>query len=285
MTATSATAAPSAGVPATGSVSLAAQAGTVRALLERDLRVLVDDLGQFVLRACMQPALFAFVFAYVFPRIGQGIGGTTNSGRFAGVLLPGLVATTLIFQGVFTVSLPLVQEFSFSREIEDRVMAPIPIPLIAMAKILSGALQGLVSAVLVVPAVWAASGFDVDVTWSHPLLLISIVPLGALLGASLGLFLGTVVEPRKINLIFTLLILPLTLLGCVYYPWATLGHIRWLQVAVLANPVVYMSEGLRAAMTPGADHLPLWAVYALVAGAMVAMGWVGVRGFVRRVLT
>lgn len=275
-----------AGAPATrGGVGLAAQAGTVRALLERDLRVLLGDLTQFMLRACMQPALFAFVFAYVFPRIGQGIGGTTNSGRFAGVLLPGLIATTLIFQGVFTVSLPLVQEFSFSREIEDRVMAPIPIPLIALAKILSGALQGLVSAVLVVPAVWAASGFDVDITWSHPLLLLSIVPLGALLGASLGLFLGTVVEPRKINLIFTLLILPLTLLGCVYYPWSTLGHIRWLQVAVLLNPVVYMSEGLRAGLTPGADHLPLWAVFALVAGASVAMAWIGVRLFGRRVLT
>ena len=271
--------------PTTGGVSAAAQAGTVRALLERDLRVLLGDMGQFVLRAVMQPALFAFVFAYVFPRIGQGIGGTTNSGRFAGVLLPGLIATTLLFQGVFTVALPLVQEFSFSREIEDRVMAPIPIELIALAKILSGALQGLVSAVLVVPAVWAASGFDVDITWSHPLLLISIVPLGALLGASLGLFLGTVVEPRKINLIFTLLILPLTLLGCVYYPWATLGHIRWLQVAVLLNPVVYMSEGLRAALTPGADHLPLWAVYALIVGATLVMARVGVSGFLRRVLT
>jgi ABC-2 type transport system permease protein len=266
-------------------VGLAAQLGTVRALLERDLRVLLGDLNQFVLRAVMQPALFAFVFAYVFPRIGQGIGGTTNSGRFAGVLLPGLIATTLLFQGVFTVALPLVQEFSFSREIEDRVMAPIPLELIALAKILSGALQGLVSAVLVVPAVWAASGFDVDLTWSHPLLLISIVPLGALLGASLGLFLGTVVEPRKINLIFTLLILPLTLLGCVYYPWATLEHIRWLQVGVLLNPVVYMSEGLRAALTPGADHLPLWAVYALIVGATGVMARVGVSGFIRRVLT
>lgn len=266
-------------------LTFGAQLGTVSALLERDARVLLDDIPQFVLRACMQPGLFAFVFAYVFPRIGQGIGGTTNSSRFAGVLLPGLVATTLIFQGVFTVALPLVQEFSFSREIEDRVMAPIPIWLIGVAKILSGAVQGLISGALVLPAVWACSGFDVELTWSHPILLITIVPLGALLGAALGLFLGTIVEPRKINLIFTLLILPLTLLGCVYYPWATLGSLRWLQYAVLLNPVVYMSEGLRAALTPGVDHLPLWTIYLLVGGATVALGVIGVRGFRKRVLT
>jgi hypothetical protein len=33
-----------------------------------------------------------------------------------------------------------------------------------------------------------------------------------------------------------------TMLGCVYYPWSALHHIRWLQIAVLVNPMVYMSE-------------------------------------------
>lgn len=268
-------------VPGTG---VRVQAGTVLALLERDARVVTRDFPAFVVRAATQPALFAFVFAYVFPRIGQGIGGTRDSAAFASVLLPGLVATTLVFQGVFTVALPLVQEFSFSREIEDRVMAPLPVAMVAVTKIVSGAIQGLVSAALVVPIVWACSGFDVHVDWSHPLELVSIAILGAVLGASLGLVLGTIVEPRRINLIFTLLILPLSLLGCVYYPWAALTNLRWLQVAVLANPVVYMSEGLRAALTPGVDHLPLLAVYGLIGGATLLLGWVGVRGFTRRVL-
>ena len=45
---------------------------------------------------------------------------------------------------------------------------------------------------------------------------------------------------------FSILVVPITFLGCVYYPWAYLDKIRWLQVAVLFNPIVYMSEGLRA---------------------------------------
>ena len=33
------------------------------------------EFGQFVVRTVMQPLLFVFVFAYVFPKIGQGFGG------------------------------------------------------------------------------------------------------------------------------------------------------------------------------------------------------------------
>jgi ABC-2 type transport system permease protein len=104
-------------------------------------------------------------------------------------------------------------------------------------------------------------------------------------GASLGLLVGTIVEPRQINLVFAILVLPLTMLGCVYYPWSTLHPLRWLQVAVLFNPVVYLSEGLRAALAPKVGHLSLWGVYGLLIAALVGMTWLGVRGFRKRVIT
>ena len=98
------------------------------------------------------------------------------------------------------------------------------------------------------------------------IVLITILPLGALLSASVGLLIGTSVSPRQIPLVFALLVVPLTFLGAVYYPWSSLSVIRWLQVLTLANPLLYMSEGLRGALTPtvrahellgrlrGADH-------------------------------
>ena len=52
------------------------------------------------------------------------------------------------------------------------------------------------------------------------------------------------------QMLFAVILLPATMLGCVYYPWSALQHIRWLQIAVLINPMVYMSEGLRAVLTP-----------------------------------
>lgn len=268
-----------AGIPASASIR------TALALVERDLTVLWHEAFTLAIRTAMQPALFAFVFAYVFPRIGQGIGGGRGGAGFASVLLPGLMANTLMFQGVTAVALPLVQEFSVSKEIEDRVMAPVPVWVVGLTKVISGAIQGLFAALLVIPVVWVATGGDATIDWSHPFVLATMLPLGALVGASLGLMLGTVISPRRINFLFALLLLPLTLLGCVYYPWSALKAIPWLQTVVLLNPVVYMSEGLRAALSPNVGHMPLWAVYGLLLGALVALLGIGLRSFTKRVLT
>jgi len=261
-----------------------ARLATARALVERDLAVLFRDLPAFALRTSMQPMLFAFVFAYVFPRIGQGIGGAHGGAGFVAVLLPGLMANTLMFQGVTAVALPLVAEFSVSKEIEDRVMAPVPVQVVGLTKVVSGAVQALVASLVVIPAVWIATGFHAPIHWDHPLRLLTILPLGALVGSALGLMLGTVISPRRINYLFALLLLPLTLLGCVYYPWVALSALRWLQVAVLLTPGVYMSEGLRAALSPQIPHMPLWAVYGLLAAALAVMLWIGLRKFAARVL-
>ena len=47
-----------------------------------------------------------------------------------------------MFQGIQAVALQLSTEFGYTREIEDRVQAPCPIWLVAIAKVLSGAGPG-----------------------------------------------------------------------------------------------------------------------------------------------
>ena len=49
-------------------------------------------------------------------------------------------------------------------------------------------------------------------------------------------------------MLFGVIVLPLTFLGAIYYSWQALEPIRWLQIVVLVNPLVYMSEGFRAAL-------------------------------------
>jgi ABC-2 type transport system permease protein len=125
------------------------------ALMRRDLVVLRKDIVIFCLRTVIQPFLLVFVFLYVFPTIGQGVGSSGHGhaaavaeSAFATVLVPGVVAISIMFQGVQAVALTMSQEFGFTREIEDRVQAPCPIWLVAVAKILSACAQGLLSALL-----------------------------------------------------------------------------------------------------------------------------------------
>ena len=46
--------------------------------------------------------------------------------------------------------------------------------------------------------------------------------LGSLLGAGLGLVLGTLVTPKRINIVFSLVFTPLLFTGCSQYPWPSL---------------------------------------------------------------
>jgi ABC-2 type transport system permease protein len=70
----------------------------------------------------------------------------------------------------------------------------------------------------------------------------------------------------------------------VYYPWALLHYVPWLQYAVLLNPIVYMSEGLRAALTPALPHMPAWLILGALVISVFILGWAGIRGFLHRVI-
>ena len=168
------------------------------ALLLRDLVVLRKQLGQFLPRTLLQPFLLVFVFTYVFPKIGFGVGGSgAGESTFSSLLVPGVVAIACMFQGVQSVALPLVTEFGFTREIEDRVMAPLSISGVAMEKITAGAIQGIFAAVVVFPlaAFIPATAVKLDVQWFE---LLTLLPLTAFCGAALGLVMGTRVAPRRV---------------------------------------------------------------------------------------
>jgi ABC-2 type transport system permease protein len=253
------------------------------ALLLRDLTVLRKNLGEFIPRTVLQPLLLVFVFTYVFPKIGQGIGGSgAAASAFSSILVAGVVATAILFQGIQAVSLPLVQEFGYTREIEDRVLAPLPVQLVAFEKIVAGGLQCLLAGVIVFPiaTVVPATPVHLDINW---LVLLTLIPLACLMAGALGLFFGTAFEPRTVPMLFGVVLIPITFLGCTYYSWQALEPIRWLQIAVLVNPLVYLSEGFRAALTP-VPHMSLWAVYPIVLGFVALFTTLGIRGFTKRVI-
>jgi ABC-2 type transport system permease protein len=264
---------------------------TFGAMMAREFRVLGRNAPSTFIRAVMQPLLFAFVFAYVLPKIGSGFSsagaGAAASGlTFSTILVPGLMGSMFLMQGMFGTTMPLVMEFSWQRTIEDRALAPVPIRVLAIQKITAGAIQAFIGAAIVFPVVYwvhaPGQGPHIDVTsW---FLLAVVMVFSSTLTASMGLWLGTVVDPRKMQMVFAVVLLPLTMLGCVYYPWSALHVIRWLQILVLINPMVYMTEGLRAALTPSIGHMALWAILLALVGGTALFGYLGVRTFRNRVV-
>ena len=263
---------------------------TFAAMMAREFRVLGRNAPSTFVRAVLQPLLFAFVFAYVLPKIGSGfsVGPAAGSAgfNFATILVPGLMGSMFLMQGIFGTTMPLVMEFSWQRTIEDRALAPVPIRVLAIQKITAGAIQAFIGAAIVFPVVyWVhAPGQGPHIHVTNWFLLAVVMVFAATLTASLGLWLGTVVDPRKIQMLFAVILLPITMLGCVYYPWSALHAIRWLQIVTLINPMVYMTEGLRAALTPTLGHMPLWAILVALIGGTAVFGSLAVRTFHNRVV-
>jgi ABC-2 type transport system permease protein len=270
----------------------AASRTSLRALIQRDLVVLWKHKVEFTVRTLVQPFLLCFVFLYVFPKIGQGIGGgggAAAESAFATVLVPGVVGLSIMFQGIQAVAMPLAQEFGFTREIEDRVQAPCPIWLVAISKVISGGAQGLLSAAIVLPiaSVVHAAGVEAQINL-HWLLILTLVPLSCVCMASLGLLLGTSFEPRNLGLMFGFIVLPITFLGGTYYQWTRLapvkvGTVHWLQIVVLVNPLIYINDGMRAAFT-NAAHMHLYIIYPAIVAFSVIFLTLGLRNFRRKVL-
>jgi len=255
-------------------------------LFLRDLRVLSRELAPFVLRVVMQPLLFLFVFTYVFPHMNTSNPLSQGAGpNFATILLPGLMAVAIMFSGIAGVALPLATEFGVTREIDDRVMCPLPVTAVAIEKICFSAMQSILAAILIVPLAYLVPSTPVHVHVSNWPLLAIVLVLASLTAGALGLAIGSNVKPSQIGLVFSIVVIPITFLGCVYYPWAFLEHVRWLQIGVLVNPIVYMSEGLRAALTPSVPHMP---EALIVVALLISLGllWsLGLKGFLRRVIS
>jgi ABC-2 type transport system permease protein len=110
-----------------------------------------------------------------------------------------------------------------------------------------------------------------------------ILILGVLAGSAMGLTMGTLVPPNRISIAFSLVLTPLLFTGCSQYPWPTLDSLRWFQIVTLFNPLTYVSEGMRGALT-SVPHLGTgWIALGLV-GSLVLFGAAGLLGFERRAI-
>ena len=222
---------------------------TFGAMLARDAHVARRNGIQLLLQTFLQPLLFVFIFGRVM------VGSGYMPEKYKSLLLPGIIAISMVFTGIWAVAMPLIAEFQWTREIEDRLLAPIDIHWIAIEKVVAGMLQAVLAGLVVIPLAWLVLRPGVDIRISSPLAFATIILLVAIFSACGGLALGCSINQQHIGLMFGMVITPMIFFGCAYYPWSALNGFPILQKAVLINPLVYASEGLRATLVPQFPHL------------------------------
>jgi ABC-2 type transport system permease protein len=125
---------------------------------------------------------------------------------------------------------------------------------------------------------------SLPVRWADAPALLLFLVLGSLVGACVGMTIGTFVTPNRINVVFAVVLTPLLFTGSTQFPWQSLDSLRWFQVVCAVNPLTYVSEALRAQMAPDLPHLPLWVCALALTGFLAVFGVASLIGFRRRAL-
>jgi ABC-2 type transport system permease protein len=249
------------------------------AMLARDAHVARRNAIQLLFQTFLQPLLFVFIFGRVM--VDSGF----MPAVYKSLLLPGIIAITMVFTGIWAVAMPLIAEFQWTREIEDRLLAPIDVEWLAIEKIIAGMIQALVAGLVVIPLGWLVLRPGIDISIHSPLEFITIILLVAAFSACGGLALGCSINQQHIGLMFGMVITPMIFFGCTYFPWSALKTFPVLQKLVLINPLVYASEGLRASLVPQFPHLATVAVLVALTFFDCLLLLLGLRQFDKKAVT
>jgi ABC-2 type transport system permease protein len=250
---------------------------TFLALLRRDIHVAMRNALVLFVGTLTQPVLVVLVFGNILPRLGL------VADEFRTVMVPGLMAITLMMAGVQGILIPLAADLGGSREIEERLLAPLSVTAVALEKVVAGAIHasaaGLLALPLMIVLMHRVSGVDVRPRWA---VLLPLVALSGVLSSSFGLNLGTRIQVRFAGLLFSVLLGPMMLFGCAYYPWQSLTAIGAFQYLFLVNPLVFISEAMRLAVTPEIPHMPAWLILSGLFGYTLVFLLLGAKAFERR---
>lgn len=247
------------------------------ALLRRDFHILMRHIVVTAFSDQSQSIIWAIVFGIFFPRMHM------VSDSFVFIVLPGLVSVTVLMSGINGVLLPLWRDLLGHREIDERLLAPVSVWQVAMEKITAGTIAGTVSGLISVPVLVliVSKWHEVHPMW--PALFLMMV-VSSFVSAGFGLTVGAMAGTRFSSFLFDVVIGPMIFFGCTYYAWEPLKAIGPVRYLMLLNPLVFMSEGLRFAMTPQIPHMPLALLFAGLIGFSVLFTVAGAWRFAKRTI-
>lgn len=248
-----------------------------RTMVKRDLLIQARDKWEFVFRVAMLPFMLILLYGYILPRVGL------VPATFPNQMFPGMVGMSILVTGIHGTAVPLTMDFNMSREIEDRLMAPVNIRVVALAKMFVGIIESWIGGLIVLPLSLIFMGSSLDLIFSIqdiPILIL-ILLLSGISSATLGLLVGTIIKPSQIAAMFPGFLMPMVFLGAIFFSWNALSVTPIIKILVLANPLVYVNEALRAVLTPQISHMPIFYSILGIVLSILIMGYFGAKRFIR----
>ena len=236
------------------------------AVVMLDLKRLWVDRVRLI-SSLIQPLLYLFV-------LGSGLGASSTMGGkgYLHYIYPGVLGLSLLFSSVFAAMLIVFdRQIGFLKAV---LVAPVSRLAIALGKILSGALQALVPATVLL-VLLPLLGMDLSLPAFVELvgaMLLAAITFSALGVATAARFRSTTVFPILSNAV----LLPMFFLSGALYPLDRAP--TWLRLLAHVDPVAYAVDLMRGAVLGHTVYPPLLSIAVLV-GFIVVLTWLATRVF------
>lgn len=248
-----------------------------RTMVKRDLVIQLRDKWEFVFRVAMLPFILILTYGYILPRIGM------LPKAFPTQMFSGMIGMSMLITGIHGTAVPFTMDFNNLREIEDRLLAPVSVNIVALAKMVVGIIESFIGGLIVLPIslIFMGASLNISISPEKILMLIPVLILISVASASLGLLVGTIIKPMQIAAMFPGFLMPVVFLGAIFFSWSDLAAVPIIQKIVLLNPLVYANEALRAILTPEIGYMPLvFSILGIVA-SIVIMGYFAAKRFTK----
>lgn len=236
------------------------------AVIMLDLKRLWVDRVRLV-SSLIQPLLYLFV-------LGSGLGASSKMGGsgYLHYIYPGVLGLSLLFSSVFAAMLIVFdRQIGFLKAV---LVAPVPRVAIALGKVLSGAIQALVPATILL-LLLPLLGMDLSLLALLELIgtmILAAVTFSALGVATAARFRSTTVFP----IIGNAVLLPMFFLSGALYPLDSAP--TWLRWLTRIDPVAYAVDLMRGAILDRYAYPPLLSL-AVLLGFIVVLTWLATRVF------
>lgn len=221
----------------------------------------------------ISPVLTTSLYFIVF---GAAIGSRMseiNGVSYGAFIVPGLLMLTLLSESTSNASFGIYMP-RFTGSIYELLSAPVGVAETLIGFVGAAAAKSLILAAIIL----VTATLFVDYSIAHPVLSIGYIMLVSAAFSLFGFILGIWADGfEKLQIVPLLILTPLTFLGGTFYSIDMLGE-PWRSVA-LANPIVYLVNGLRWTFT-GTSDVDIWLSFGMTMGFLAIC--VGVIAFVFR---
>lgn len=201
----------------------------------------------------------------------QAFGLAKDFGPFQ---LGGILATAGLFE-LYGNAVTIVSDIEGDRTISYYLALPTSAFTVLASLVCYYACIGIIMGLLLLPLAKAILGAQLilaNVSWVSLIIFLTLINLVC---ATTTLMLSALIPSMdKFDILWTRFIFPLWFLGGFQFSWNSVQKaVPWLSYLMLANPITYTTEGVRAALLGQEGNLPLWICSLVLCAIWILVSW------------